>query len=176
MKISVFAGSRRIALLVGSLWALGWVAFAVFTEPDSPEVTYVVPKPGDAPMLVEKCSEGDETADIHPQTPNGDRINVRLCFPLLKGQPYVPANSALGDKRYFQLIDRSSEVATYTRDVGRAFQPIEQAIEVATAKRAALLDQWETAMLTPFWWAGRRLGFSCGYGLDCSRLHGNFER
>lgn len=133
-------------------------------------MTYVVPKPGDAPVLVEQCSEGDETADIHPQTSNGDSINVRLCFPMLEGEPYVPANSALGDQKYVQQIDRSSEVTTYARDAGRAFQPTEHVIEAATAKkRAALLEQWKTAMLTLF--GGLAAGWFFVAAMGQSRAH-----
>ena len=133
-------------------------------------MTYVVPKPGDAPVLVEHCSEGDETADIHPQTSNGDSINVRLCFPMLEGEPYVPANSALGDQKYVQQIDRSSEVTTYARDAGRAFQPTEHVIEAATAKkRAALLEQWKTAMLTLF--GGLAAGWFFVAAMGQSRAH-----
>ena len=139
MKINMFEGARRIALLVGSLWALGWVAFAVFTEPDS-QVTYVIPRPGEAPVLAEKCSDDDAVESITRQTPNGDSINVRLCFAALKAD----SGEMLGvPKGFIPYIEERVE--------GRAFQLSEQGIEAATVKkRAALLEQWKNAMVTLF--------------------------
>jgi hypothetical protein len=149
VKINLFAGGRRIALLLGGLWALGCLAFAVFTEPYVRDVTYVIPKPSDAPVLTEKCD--GETADILRKGPTGDSINVRLCFPFLTDESYIPPpSSAFDSKRYIPVINRSLEIAAYKRDADRLL-PLDQTIKVAEAKeRAALLAQWKDAMFSLF--------------------------
>jgi len=94
VKVNVFAGARRTALVIGSFWVL-CVAFAVFTEPYS-QVTYAIPKPGDAPVLAEGC-DGEE-ANIHPKMPTGHSINVRLCFPTLTEQEEFEVRARLERK------------------------------------------------------------------------------
>lgn len=152
VKVNLFAGARRIALLVGVLWASGCIAFAVFTEPYIREATYLVPKPGDAPVLTEAQCEG-ETTDIVRKTPTGGSINVSVCFPFLPDESHVSAGRTerpFGGKRFIPLIDRSSEIATYERSVDRLL-PLEQVVAASEArKRQALLAQWKDAMVALF--------------------------
>jgi len=148
-------------MVIGSFWVLGCVAFAVFTEPYS-QVTYAIPKPGDAPVLAEGC-DGEE-ANIHPKMPTGHSINVRLCFPTLTEQEEFEVRARLERKAsqstaggvahvdpadMVWLVDRSPEIATYKNEPGRLLLP--GVIEAAEAKeRAALLAQWKDAMLVLF--------------------------
>jgi len=176
VKVNVFAGARRTALVIGSFWVLGCVAFAVFTEPYS-QVTYAILKPGDTPVLAEGC-EGEE-ANIHPKMPTGHSINVRLCFPTLTEQeefevrarlerkasqsPVAPTSSTTSSampQSDPNKIDpnevewdsggpRSVEIAAYKNAPGRLLLP--GVIEAAEAKeKAALLAQWKDAMLVLF--------------------------
>lgn len=153
MKLNVFEGARRIALLFGGLWVVGCLAYAIFSEPYY-RVAYTVRWPGMAPVLVEDCSADDAQEYIDPKTPNGERISVVLCFSAHKADnsgemlvPYAPAENG----KMWMAEKYSPEVSRYTKPVGKAFQLTEPGVKEAKArKRAALLEQWKIAMQVLF--------------------------
>ena len=148
MKLNVFEGARRIALLVAGLFTIGCVAYAILNEPYT-TLQYAVRWPGIAPALVEKCSSDDANEYLTRQTPNGGNINVNLCFVAHKvdssGEmlvPYGPAGSKMWMAKKY-----SAEVSNYTGSVAQSFQLDERGIkEAKERKRAALLDQWKEVM------------------------------
>jgi len=152
MKLNVFEGARRIALLIGGLWALGWVAYAILSEPYS-RVRYSVHRLGATPVLVENCADNDGHEYITARTSDGDDISVDLCFVARKadnGEMLIPYAPAEGGKVWMGQ-PYSTEVRDYTRGVGQSFQLDERGVVKAKElRRAALLDQWKTAMLFLF--------------------------
>jgi len=56
--MNIFEGSRRIALLVGGLWVLGW-CIAAFNYKPYIYITYYFPGAGKPPVLSEPPSNQD---------------------------------------------------------------------------------------------------------------------
>ena len=79
MKLNVFEGARRIGLAFGSIWIIGCLAFAVFSEP-SALMTYAVEWPGQPGTKVESCAKEDATEYAALKTAKGGSVGVRICL------------------------------------------------------------------------------------------------
>lgn len=79
MAINVFEGARRIALAIGVMWALGCLAYAVFSEPYI-SLTYAVQRYGAAPVAADECELRNATKHITLDAPTGEQVPVKLCF------------------------------------------------------------------------------------------------
>lgn len=79
MKLNVFEGARRIALLSGGLWVVGCLAYAVFSEPYA-SMTYAVAWPGEQPLMAESCADEDATKYVSAKITGGKSIGVTICF------------------------------------------------------------------------------------------------
>jgi hypothetical protein len=106
MAINVFEGARRISLLVGALWVLGWIAGGLFGGP-SHTVYYRVLWPGQMPQLISQSECDDEDGREYlwsHASLEGDSFNVVLCFLAVrwqdgtKGIPYKPQPDELSSR------------------------------------------------------------------------------
>lgn len=79
MKVNFFEGARRIALVVGAMWAIGWLAYGVFNEPYV-SVTYAVAWPGEKPTRAKECADRDAREYIARTASNDQLVSVTLCF------------------------------------------------------------------------------------------------
>lgn len=151
MKVNIFEGARRISLLIGALWVVGWSAHAIFSEPYS-QVTYSVLSLG-VPFVAEDCPDRAAIEFLEREAPDGKSVNIKLCF--LAGQadngemlvPYTEASDGIVwmGERY------STEVQKYTESVARKFQLTPEGIEAFEAiQRKALLEQWGVAAMSLF--------------------------
>lgn len=75
----MFEGARRIALGIGGLWVVGFVAYNVLTEPHA-SMTYVVSWPGESFVKGEACGASDASEYTTAKTSNGKSIGIKLCF------------------------------------------------------------------------------------------------
>jgi hypothetical protein len=77
MRLNIFEGARRIALVCGVLWVGGCIAYAVFNEPQA-RMVFSVAGVGDPPVVATECG-GDDAAKY---VPRGDTVPlwVTLCF------------------------------------------------------------------------------------------------
>ena len=123
MKINVFEGARRIAILTGILWALGVIAYLWIERPDI-ELGYVVDWPGMSPKRVigepwrMSCGSNDAQRTEFRDTARGTRVRAVICFTAQKasdGRMMIPyrsdKNQWWGDTPY------STEVYSYTGKV-----------------------------------------------------------
>jgi hypothetical protein len=149
MKINVFEGARRVAKLLGGLWAIGCLSFAIFAEPYS-RIIYAVPSLNAPPVLVEKCFDEDATEYVSPRTPDGRSVNVLLCFVAHtsnSGELLVPYADA-GNGKVWMAGRYATEVSQYTKAVRQNFQLSAEGIEAANARRrTAMFEQWKDALL-----------------------------
>ena len=152
MRINIFEGARRITLLIGMVWAVGCIAYAVFTEPYT-SITYVVSDLNSPPVLAKECSRDDASEYTVQQSPNGKSVHVNLCFKASKadnGEMLVPYKDA-GNGRVWMKNRYDSDVAKYTTAFAQTFQLSEQGIDAANAEhRAALLEQWKWQLMALF--------------------------
>lgn len=152
MRVNIFEGARRIALLIGGLWAVGWISYAIFEEPYSP-VIYVVPWVGTPPLLVEKgatCPRDDADEYFKRIAPDEQEVTVLLCFSAHEsdtGAMLIPYADA-GERGAWMGEKYSAEVSKYTQSVANNFQPTQEVIDAFESnRRKALLKQWGTAAM-----------------------------
>ncbi len=159
MKLNIFEGARRISLLIGALWVVGWSAHAIFSEPYS-RVTYGVLWLG-APFLTEECSSDAATEYLSRKTPWGKDVNVELCFLASEannGEMLVPYADA-GEGKAWMGRKYSTEVQQYTNSVANKFQLTPEGIEAFEAiQRKNLFEQWGEAAM--FLFAGLAVGWA----------------
>ncbi len=79
MRVNVFEGARRISWVLGVLWVAGCVAFASLSDPYVP-VTFAISGPGELPVKGGDCGDHDAREFTLTKTPDGDSVNVTLCF------------------------------------------------------------------------------------------------
>lgn len=151
MKVNIFEGARRISLLIGALWVVGWGAHAVFSEPYS-RVTYSVLWLG-VPFVSGVCPDDAAAEYINRKTPWGEDVNVELCFLASEtdnGEMLVPYADA-GEGKAWMGRKYSTEVQQYTESVARKFQLTPEGIEAfESIQRKALLEQWGVAAMSLF--------------------------
>jgi len=161
MKINVFEGARRISKLLGGVYVIGCLSFAIFSEPYS-RIVYGVATFDAPPLLAGECFDGDAIEFLNRKAPDGEEINVTLCFMAHRaesGELLVPYRDA-GDGKLWMNERYSQAVREYTKEVARKFQLDISGIDAAKAKyRAALLEQWKNALLVLF------CGLAVGWGL-----------
>lgn len=132
MKINIFEGSRRIALLIGGIWAIGVIGTFgdTWSEDTAVKMVFAVPSPGqpatrDTPESeYSECAFKDHSESRYFVTSSGTRVRAILCFKAREfrdGQMLIPykvdSTGALwGDRRY------SDNVSTYTKKVADSFR------------------------------------------------------
>jgi hypothetical protein len=79
MKLNIFSGSRRIALVLGAAWTIGCIAYGAFSEPHV-YLTYAVSGFGASPKRAESCLSRDAQKFTTYTAPWGEEVNITLCF------------------------------------------------------------------------------------------------
>lgn len=166
MKINVFEGARRIALLVGALWAAGCVGYAIFNTPHA-STFYSIDTLAGTKKLVAECASSDGVERVEQTGQNGRRIFISLCFPpvVMNGGKLRYLYRALGDevgKQPWQFVGEkeeiygvedkySSQVLSYQKAHGVSFAVTAEVDEAATAgQKTALIEQWKLSTMFLF--------------------------
>ena len=162
MKLNIFEGARRIALLIGCIWVTGCIAYAVFGEPYSPAVVYAVQRPGNPPNLADSCGYEDGSEPLTLQALNGESIRIELCFLARRaddGKMYIPYINEDEGKSWRGNTKYSEEVQKYMRTVASTFKLTEEVTKQSKAsKRKVLLTQWKDSM--SFLFGGLAVGWA----------------
>ena len=161
MRLNVFEGARRIALLMGIVWAGGCVGYAVFNEPFY-RLHFAIDW-SKAPVLVEDCADEDARQYPDVKGSNGDEIPVALCFVASKasdGRMLVPYAEDPAKPGWLLMHGKySKEVEAYTAEAAKSFRFPDSALKDAKARKwAAVLDQWKIAM--QFLFSGLAIGWA----------------
>lgn len=77
MRLNIFEGARRIALVFGALWVVGCIAYGVVNEPHA-RMLFSIAGVGDPPVRADSCGPDDATGYV----PRGEKVPVwvTLCF------------------------------------------------------------------------------------------------
>jgi hypothetical protein len=145
----MFKGARRIGFLLAGLWAVGWVAYAVFNQPYS-RMIYAVQRPGNPPILVDSCGYENASGWLNLETSSGETVRIQLCFMARRGddgEMYIPYALTGTGKRWIGGTKYADEVLTYMRRVERTFQLTDDIVKHAKAsEREARLAQWKESL------------------------------
>ena len=162
MKLNIFEGARRIALLIGCIWVTGCIAYAVFGEPYSPAVVYAVHRPGNPPNLADSCGYEDGSEPLTLRALNGESIRIELCFLARRaddGKMYIPYINEDEGRSWRGNTKYSEEVREYMRTVASTFKLTEEITKQSKAsKRKVLLTQWKDSM--SFLFGGLAVGWA----------------
>ncbi len=129
MKLNIFAGSRRIALLLGAAWTLGCIAYAAFSEPYV-SLTYAVTEFGASPVPAESCKTRDAQKFTTYTAPWGEEVSINLCF--------IAGESEDGS----YLIPYRRVVSADNPDAKRIYAAREEAIRQGATADAAKLTEF----------------------------------
>ena len=149
MRVNMFEGARRISLVLGALWAGGWVAYGVFAEPYA-QLHYSINGLGAAPVRVEKCGDDDGYHYMSTDDGKGNFVRVTLCFKAFKsdsGERLIPyARSENGWA--WSAGPHSTEVTRYMKERHKGFQLPPQGMEEAGRLRwDKRFEQWKEAAI-----------------------------
>lgn len=149
MRFNVFEGARRIAMLLGALWVIGWLAHAIFSEPYA-ALKLEVPGLGSTPVVMAGDCPPTAAREYIVSVPGADsHISVDLCFtpsPAIDGSmlvPYAPTE----DGGVWMGTPYATEVTGYTARYAESFRL--DAANLAAADEvmgAARTEQWVEAM------------------------------
>jgi hypothetical protein len=149
MRLNVFEGARRIALVLGLVWVTACVAYGVFTEPYT-HLFYSANGPGAAFVKADRCGDDDGSRYVSTTDAPGNRIAVTLCFKAFAAEggerlvPYAPADNG----RWWMAGKYSSEVKRYMDEREAAFSLNPQGNEEAKRLRwEGRLELWKYAAL-----------------------------
>lgn len=159
MKLNIFEGARRISLLIGAVWVVGWASHAIFSEPYS-RVTYSYPGLS-FHMIADECPSDAATEYLERKSPNGKDVKIELCFLTSEannGKMLVPYANA-GEGMVWMGERYSTEVDQYTESVAREFQLTPEGIDAfESIQRKALFEQWRVAAM--FLFGGLAVGWA----------------
>jgi hypothetical protein len=146
MKINVFEGGRRVALMLEIVWVIG--CMIVFWH-DTPyiELTYETAGPSAPFVRTSKFTDSRDAQEYHGAYDLSDdkRVYVTLCFkahPFSNGSMLVPYKLEGG--QWWGDEPSSSEVTNYTKARSEQFTLSEEA-------RASALAEWRRQRLSRFW-------------------------
>lgn len=159
MAVNIFSGGRRIAAIVGGLYAVGCIAFAALAEPRA-SIYYRVIAVGN-PYLTDKCKGDDVTEWTSKETPKGDSVSVTICFAKADaddGRRLVPYKEIEGN-RVLLHESYSSEVSSYKKAIADRLQlSVEGAAAADKARLDARFENTKNAAMAlgfglAVWWA-----------------------
>ena len=162
MKLNIFEGARRIALLIGGVWVIGCIAFAVFSEQYYPAVVYAVQRPGSQPNPADSCGYEDGSEPLTLQALNGESIRIELCFLARRandGKMYIPYITENEGRTWRGNTKHSEEVQEYMRTVASTFKLTEEVIRQSKAsERKVVVTLWKDSM--SFLFGGLAVGWA----------------
>ncbi len=123
MRVNVFEGARRIALLFGGLWVAGCIGYAVIDKPLY-QVHYAVDWVK-RPVLVDDCGNDDAKQFVEVKAQDGSDVPVIICFVASRasdGRMLVPYAADPSKTGWLRMDGRySEEVREYTRQYASTF-------------------------------------------------------
>lgn len=135
-RFNVFEGSRRIALLIKVVWAIGAVAVGWTASPHV-SLEFSTSHPDAAFIKSDDCTIGtDATKFISRPIDNDKTVSVELCFKALRadsGAYLVPYRAEGG--RWWGNARYMPDVTTYTDARAQAFS-------LSEADREAAREEW----------------------------------
>ncbi|MFK4705999.1 hypothetical protein ABIC83_002838 [Roseateles asaccharophilus] len=169
MKVNVFEGARRISMVIGALWVLGCLAYAVFSKPYA-SVTYAIAWPGARATLTQSCSDEDAHEFLPESLPSGDSIYLNLCFTAQKADdgrmlvPYKAMPRPVAATAPGAQARKADDGASFKVTQGMTVEDIYQALRDADAqgdtKRAkeiaAVIDALPAAVRPQRYWMNER--------------------
>jgi len=145
MKINVFEGARRIALLVTGVAILGSLAYAVFNKPYA-HAAYSVDVILSTMKLIDSCAENDATEYVERVSAEGKAVNIRLCFPAVvwnDGKLAYPFKKVSGEV-YGSEDKYGSEARAYYKSVAASFSLTPESVEAFNSNQwKATIAQWK---------------------------------
>jgi hypothetical protein len=137
-RFNVFEGSRRIALLIKVVWAIGAVAVG-WTNSPRVSLEFSTSHPDAAFIRSDGCISGtDATRYISRPIDDGKIAYVELCFKAMKadsGELVVPYRSEGG--RWWGNARYTPDVTAYTDARAKAFS-------LSEADREAAQEEWSS--------------------------------
>ena len=124
MRINIFEGARRIAMLAGVIWIIGWLVAGFKLREPNVYVTLTIAFPGSPFILSDRmtCDAPNAFETTSRKTGLGTKANVILCFLAQKdvtGTLVIPYKVDLKNKNWWGGSRDLPEVAAYiaeTRD------------------------------------------------------------
>ncbi len=161
MRVNVFEGARRIALLFGGLWVAGCIGYAVMDKPYY-RVHYAVDWVK-SPALVDDCGDDDATEFVEVKAQDGSEVPVIICFVASKasdGRLLVPYAADPSRAGWLRMNGKySEEVKEYTRQYAGTFTLPGNGLAAAKAKKwDANVEHFKVAM--QFLFAGIAIGWA----------------
>lgn len=142
MKLNFFEGGRRVALLVGGAWVLGWVVYAVFSEPYV-TARFAVPGPGMAHVATGSCGEQDALGFADVKDIKGNKVNVTICFTASRSDdgrmlvPYAVAPWEKARKELEAIAPNAAEPLPSARDLFPLLEAADRRGDVSHARTLA---------------------------------------
>jgi len=160
MRINIFEGARRIALLFGGVIAVGITGFAVFDTVYVP-IHYVVSGPGSSPVRasIQACGQNDGLEYVYKTTPKGTEIRAAICFRAYKGEngewgiPYRRHETEKG--MWWLAPSYSSAVSSHMRSVKEAFEIPQSDLDYADSRYWS--ERWQKIREAAPWLGGSLL-------------------
>jgi hypothetical protein len=161
MRINVFSGARRFALVVGICWLVGCAAYGIFHAPYI-YAYFAVNWPGTAPVIVADCGPDDAREYIFRFPAEASGMSGTLCFSALAasdGRMLIPYGAKNADGRWLMNAPYEPAVKSYTRSVAQAFIPSQANMENLNQRvENKLSEQHKEAFYTAaigiaVWWA-----------------------
>lgn len=152
MKLNMFEGARRISILIGAVWIIGFVGYAIFTEPYV-SMNFKIFSLGSPPLPLDGCETDDATEYFSTKTSSGKSISINLCFVASKadnGEMLIPY-ALNGKERVWMGRSYSTEVSNYKHRVANSFQMSaadEKIAEIKISKKRQ--EQWQESAMFVF--------------------------
>jgi hypothetical protein len=157
IRINVFEGARRVALLLAALWVIGVVVIGYADEPRV-HLSYLVLSPHGTPKSnfdgTTSCSADDRQEYKSLRTAKGTSLWVTICFKSLqfpKGEMLVPYKENR-DGTMWGAGKYSREVSSYTESYASEFRL--PAVDEGWADGRYWPERWEQAKISGAWLVG----------------------
>ena len=138
MRMNIFKGARRSALVLCISWVGGCVIYGIFAKPEI-FLTYSVSMLGEAPSRVPKCGQGDGSREFSARDSEGHPVAVKLCFKALKSQ----------GRRWWMEASYSPDVLRKMDAFVDSFQLPEQGLaEVKRTRQEERFELWKHAAIS----------------------------
>jgi hypothetical protein len=151
MAVNIFEGARRIAIVLGALWALGCGAAIIWFSPYL-RLDYEASQPGTRPIRVAANYCTSTERPIAVVNPAGHRITGSICFRTeWNGQEAVVPYEVRG-AGVVSAGPNTPEVQSYATRV-------RDSLNVSASELEALDREWSDR-----WWENAKMWFEVGAG------------
>jgi hypothetical protein len=126
VSVNIFEGARRITLLVGITWIVGWVIGGFFAGKPHVFATFVIDQPG-SPFVwseADSCALPNASKWVSRSTSSGTDATLVLCFSarlVRDGRLLIPYRLDRENNTWWGNEPTSTEVQEYMREAGEKF-------------------------------------------------------